>query len=243
MNPVVSVIVPAYNEARFIAHTIAAAQAAATQLHDETGCGAEIIVIDNNSTDDTAGVARQAGARVVFEPKRGIASARNCGARHALSPYLLFVDADTLPAPNLLVEVYKALAGGRVSGGSINLREDSGTIRWRFNFFMTNLFSPLVNFRGGVFYCRRDDFEAIGGFDEQLASLEDVRFFHQLRRAGRQTGRRFKHVTSTHAVTSARKLDGKWQSFLKQNGWEVIRAFLTAVSLRRHTRRSGSSRA
>lgn len=243
MNPAISVIVPAYNEAPFISGTIAAAQAAAAQLHDETGCEAEIIVIDNNSTDDTAGAARQAGARVVFEPQRGIARARNCGARHALSPYLLFVDADTLLAPNLLVEVYKTLASGRVSGGSINLREDSGTKRWRFNFFVTNLVSPLVNFRGGVFYCRRDDFESVGGFDEDLNSLEDVRFFHQLRRVGRPNCRRFKHLDSTWALTSARKLDGKWQSFFEQNGWEVIRAFLTAVSPRRHTRRSGSSRA
>jgi glycosyltransferase involved in cell wall biosynthesis len=90
--PDYSVIIPAFNEEEFLAETILAAREA-MNAGDRKG---ELIVVDNNSTDSTAEVARKAGAdRVVFEAHNQIARARNAGAAATTTPLLVFVDADT----------------------------------------------------------------------------------------------------------------------------------------------------
>jgi hypothetical protein len=63
-----------------------------------------------------------------------------------------------------------------------------------------------------MFWCARDDFEAVGGFDERLLIAEDVDFARRLRRRGRQTGRRFVTLRSAPVVVSTRKFDafGDW---------------------------------
>ena len=66
------------------------------------GWGVELIVCDNNSTDRTAEIARNAGARVVFEPVNQIARARNRGAAAATGDWLIFVDADSHPSAGLV---------------------------------------------------------------------------------------------------------------------------------------------
>jgi len=76
----ISVIVPAYNEAKLIEGTLAAIREA-TGVLAERGWETELIVCDNNSTDATAELAAAAGATVVFEPVNQISRARNRGRR------------------------------------------------------------------------------------------------------------------------------------------------------------------
>jgi glycosyltransferase involved in cell wall biosynthesis len=99
-----SVVVPAFNEERLIAGTVDHLRAG-IELFERRGWSCELIVCDNNSTDRTAEIARAAGARVVFEPVNQIARARNSGARAACGDWLLFVDADSSPSPELFEEV------------------------------------------------------------------------------------------------------------------------------------------
>ena len=66
MAPYLSVVIPAYNEGRYLVSCLQSLKA------QEFDGPSEIIVVDNNSTDDTAAVARANGARVVFEAKRGV---------------------------------------------------------------------------------------------------------------------------------------------------------------------------
>lgn len=230
MDPRLSVIIPAHNEELCLPVTIAAARQAGENWRRSCGADYEIIVVDNGSTDDTAEAAQREGVRVIFEPVLGIARARNAGAAAAHSSHFLFVDADTLVQPNLVQEVEGALRSGKVWGGSINLQQDSGSLGWKINFFMCNILAHFVNLRGGVFYCTREAFQAIQGFDETLDSLEDIRFFHQLRRVGRKSGRRFKHIASTYALTSSRRLKGKASKFFRENGLDLIKAFFKAVA-------------
>ena len=77
-----SVIVPAYNEAKWIQRCLSSVFAA-LQANAHPGLSSEVIVVDNNSTDGTGELARTAGARVVFEPINQIARARNAGAASA----------------------------------------------------------------------------------------------------------------------------------------------------------------
>ena len=74
-----SIIIPAFNEERLIEHCLRSVSASLA-VNDRPGLTSEIIVVDNNSTDNTANLARQAGAGVVFEPINQIGRARNTGA-------------------------------------------------------------------------------------------------------------------------------------------------------------------
>ena len=95
-GPWLSVVAPAFNEQKLLARSLESIRAAITANGLVEGQW-ELIVCDNASTDDTAQIAAQAGARVVYESSRQIASARNCGAASARGQWLLFVDADTWP--------------------------------------------------------------------------------------------------------------------------------------------------
>ena len=89
-----SIIIPAFNEERLIERCL---QSISVSLvaNFTPGVTSEIIVVDNNSTDKTADLARQAGAQVVFEPINQIGRARNAGAAEATGDWLLFLDADS----------------------------------------------------------------------------------------------------------------------------------------------------
>lgn len=93
-RPLISVIVPAHNAAASLPAALASVQAAHTEE-----VPLELVVVDDGSTDDTAAVARQAGARCVSQPNAGAASARNSGVRQARGELLAFIDADDLWAP------------------------------------------------------------------------------------------------------------------------------------------------
>src|SRR6476469_6536420 len=90
-QPVISFIVPAYNEEHELSDTLTAireAGSSATQPY-------EIIVVDDASTDATPEIASGAGAKVIPINRRQIAASRNAGGRAAQGEYLFFIDADT----------------------------------------------------------------------------------------------------------------------------------------------------
>jgi glycosyltransferase involved in cell wall biosynthesis len=113
-----SVVVPAYNESAWIGATLVSIQSAMAA----SPLKGEIIVTDNNSSDDTAEIARSHGARVVFEPVNQISRSRNTGAREAQGKYLVFVDADTIVLPALLRQALANLESGRCIGGGAVVR-------------------------------------------------------------------------------------------------------------------------
>ena len=94
-----SVVIPAYNEGRYLAATLAALDA---QRLD----GAyEVIVVDNASTDETAQVAREHGVRVLLEPLSGVCRARQRGTEAARGEIVVSTDADTVAPPDWLQKI------------------------------------------------------------------------------------------------------------------------------------------
>jgi glycosyltransferase involved in cell wall biosynthesis len=83
----ISVVIPAFNAERLIGRAIAS-------VHAQTVRPAEIVVVSDGSTDGTARVARELGARVIVQENRGAGGARNTGVRAALCPWIAFLDAD-----------------------------------------------------------------------------------------------------------------------------------------------------
>ena len=100
----ISIIVPAFNEEKLIPETLRRILTA-TAAFSNRGWASEVIVCNNNSSDRTAELARVAGVRVVFEPINQIARARNTGAAAATGDWLLFIDADSHPEPELFADV------------------------------------------------------------------------------------------------------------------------------------------
>ena len=107
-----TLVIPAYNEAALLPSTLASVRQA-MQACSHAG---ELVVVDNNSSDDTAEVARAGGARVVFEAHNQISRARNAGAQASESEALVFLDADTRLPPGLLQTALDLLAGGACCG-------------------------------------------------------------------------------------------------------------------------------
>src|SRR5262249_58166780 len=89
----ISVMVAACSEEQLLGEALVCIRGAAASFA-QRGFTWELIVCDNNSTDRTAEVARNAGAVVVFEPVNQISRARNTGAAAATGDWLVFVDAD-----------------------------------------------------------------------------------------------------------------------------------------------------
>jgi glycosyltransferase involved in cell wall biosynthesis len=193
----ISFIIPAYNEELELSSTIAAIRAAASRVTQPH----EIIVVDDASTDATPGIAARAGARVISINRRQIAAARNAGAHAAQGKYLLFVDADTRINRMHIVGSVAALEAG-CAGGSARVLIDGFVPLW--GRILVRMFCALyfgLNLGAGAFlFTTRQNFEAIGGFDEEYFIGEEVWFSLALRKIGR-----FK-VLADPVLTSGRKL-------------------------------------
>ncbi len=203
-----SVVIPAWNEAGSLEETIDRIIAALRE-NEARGFEWEIVVCDNASTDDTSKIARRAGARVAFEAVRGIARARNGGAHAAHGRWLLFVDADTHPSPELLSDVCALMGDGGVVGCGSMMRPAGGKWWMRAKIQRDNIVLWCLGLAPAVFLlCRHDAFQAIGGFNDDLPGFEELGFVARLRIYGRVQGLGFPILRRHPVTTSARTKGG-----------------------------------
>ena len=200
----VSIVVPAFNEERLLAGSLAVIGKAMSAF-DEEGWMSELIVCDNNSSDRTAEIARAAGARVVFEPVNQIARARNTGAAQASGDWLLFVDADSYPTKELLEEARQAMASGCLAGGATIALETSDPVI-RFWLAAWNSLSRRLRWAAGSFiFCETAAFREAGGFSQDLYAGEEIDLFKRLKRMARQKRREIVILHQHPLRTSDRK--------------------------------------
>jgi len=205
---VLSIIIPAYNEEKYLPDTLEILQHALQAFRQERPTITEIVVVDNNSTDATAQIAREAGAKVVFEPHNQIARARNTGGRAASGSFLVFLDADTRISAELLVHTWDALSSEEIVGGGTQVKMDRklGPVE-ALGLGFWNMISKTFKLAAGSYiFCQRDAFDTTGGFDERFYVSEEIHFSQALKRAGKKTRQRFV-ILDCPVVTSARKLD------------------------------------
>lgn len=208
-DAVISFIIPAYNEELLLPRTLSALREAARA----TGEPYEIVVANDDSSDRTAQVAIEGGARVVSVANRQIAATRNSGARAAGGEIFVFVDADTVVNPAVVQAALQSIREGAVGGGC-GLRFDGQLPLW--GRLMLAAFLPLYRLArlasGSFLFCTRSAFEAVGGFDEGLFAAEEAVLSRALRRQGRFV------VLRETVLTSGRKLRA-------YSGWEVFCLF------------------
>jgi glycosyltransferase involved in cell wall biosynthesis len=203
----ISVIVPAFNEAKLIAASLASIHAAATAF-TAAGWESELVVCDNNSTDRTAELARAAGATVVFEPVNQIARARNAGAAAATGDWFIFVDADSHVTAGLFADVVEIIRSGRCLGGGCTIRMESARWSVRAMVGLWNLISRCRRWAAGSFlFCSAEAFRAVGGFSPEMFAAEELDLSERLKRHARQTHRQFVILRRHPLVTSSRKTE------------------------------------
>jgi len=202
----VSVVVPAFNEQKLIQQTLRAIKESLKSFHD-LGWKTELIVCDNNSTDATAALAREEGARVVFEPINQISRARNAGAAAATGNWLIFVDADSQPSGELFREVASAISSGRYIAGGCTVQLDTYTRGSRVLVKAWNTLSRVARLMAGSFiFCERTAFEAIGGFSRELYAKEEIDLSRDLKRFGRNRRKKLIILHRHPLLTSSRKM-------------------------------------
>ena len=178
----VSLIIATFNHARFLDAAIDSALA-------QTLGAVDVIVVDDGSTDDTPAVlARYAGrVRVLRQPNRGLAAARNAGLAAARGTYVAFLDADDVMAPTKLAAQLEVLERSPTIGWTYCdvlietvATRTTVTASERFGYGARALdgwlFPELIhgNFIPAIApMIRRTALDAVGGFDERLTALED----------------------------------------------------------------------
>lgn len=160
MNSLLTAVIPTKNEA---ANIVAAVSAL-------VGEGIETIVVDNFSTDGTASLASEAGAKVVMQgPERS--AQRNRGAKEASSPWVVFLDADMILPPETLREIVSRIAADEIDGLWVREHRVGAGIRAKARDFERSFYDGTVV--DAVRVVRRDLFMNLGGYDETITGNED----------------------------------------------------------------------
>lgn len=195
--PRVSVVIPARNEERMLPLALESVRRAVAAAD----VSAEIIVANDASTDRTAEIAAEHGARVVDVELHNIGAVRNAGAAVASGQVLVFLDADTQLPAEVLAAALREIDAGAVGGGAGVAFDNITWLQRRLAALFTWYWQRWHGWAAGCFmFCRRADFEAMGGFDEQYFAAEERYFTEALRQRGRVV------VLREQVLTSGRKL-------------------------------------
>lgn len=218
----ISIIIPAYNEEHLIGQCLQSV-AEAIAANRNFGFTHEIIVVDNNSTDNTANLAKQARARVIFEPINHIARARSAGAAAATGEWLIFLDADCVLSAGLVTDIFQLIKEGKhVGAGSTLLMP--GLPWWASAILkLWTMLSVLYGWAAGaLMVCSARAFREIGGFNLELYAAEEIEFSQKLKKWGQAHYLKFTILTTHPLETSGRKIR-------LYSGREVFRQFMRLI--------------
>jgi glycosyltransferase involved in cell wall biosynthesis len=203
-----SVVIPAFNEAKYLPRSLSSLRQAELFLVDRTSDSTEIIVVDNASTDATAAVAQEFGIQVISESRRGIAIARNAGAGLATGEVLVFLDADYRVLPSFLARIahaYSVESELRAAGVRVALEPwEIDPITRALGYATLATIRALANMSFGVATFRRECFDALGGYDEGVFGVEDLDILERLRKAQPRGRDRYRVLNEILVYGSAR---------------------------------------
>lgn len=228
-NPVVSVIIPALNEEKYIGASLSSIR------RQKFSKPYEIIVGDGMSTDKTLKIAKDHGARVVHETYGTPAGGRHTAALVARGKILVFTGADVEVTPGWLERITAPFADKTVTGalGSVSPLDGNwldGPLTW-----LLRPIAALMNFislpyaYGENMACTAAAYEKCGGFNPNLVTAEDTDFAIRLRKTGK-----FVFVPGANVKVSMRRVRkwGYWKYITFHFGNFVRSHFLATASER-----------
>jgi glycosyltransferase involved in cell wall biosynthesis len=204
----VSVIIPTHNRGHLLSQTL---EAVATQTLPRDPL--EVIVVDDGSTDETATVVQTfalKGIKYLAQPNQGATLARNFGAQHATGEWLVFIDDDIellLGSLAALLETLQSSAKTIVVGTLLpeDLTASAGEVEPASDLVEV----PATNCFTGLLSVRRDDFMALGMFQDPTGgwpNWDDVDFGYRAQRAGYRLLRN-RHAQAVHHDLTATSLE------------------------------------
>lgn len=201
----VSIVIPAYNEEKYLPRTLDAIK---TAIGDLTYI--ELIVVDNESTDRTAAIAAASGARIIQETEHNIGKVRISGANHAGGDVIVFIDADTSVRPGTFELVVDAMGDPKCLGGSFAVEYEGELRRLWVRWFMKlwPLLGKFTKMRGGALqFCRAETFRELGGYDTGIYVGEDIEFHWRLDKLATSRGGHTAFIEEPKVLTSSRRWD------------------------------------
>lgn len=186
-----SILIPLYNKQTAISKTL-------QSVLSQTYSNFEVIVVDDGSTDDSFAVAKkyiderfEIKGRIVHKDNGGVSSARNRGIQEAKYDYIALLDGDDLWKPTYLeeqVQLIKDFPKAAMWGVNTAFIKNNQTYKWEqgmgegYRGYVENYFGTRHN----DLYCsssvviRREVFDKVGCFDEQISSSEDLDMWYRI---------------------------------------------------------------
>lgn len=217
-KPYISVVIPAYNEEKYLGETL---KSVIAQDYPEDDY--EVIVVDNNSEDKTAEVAGKYKVRVVECKTKGVSAARQAGAEAARGEIIVFTDADTTVPDGWLTQIGKYFQNeeiAAITGTAVLNKTDrfNNLLAMGFPAFMRIQFflgrKALNGFNCAI---RKTVFDTIGGFNTGLSSAEDVDLGIRASKEGKVI-----FVPEIKVFTSARRMEKSRLNFFWQHLRNIV---------------------
>lgn len=189
-QPLISILIPAYNEEENIENTLV------TLKGQKTDIAYEVVVADNNSSDNTAKIAKKYADVVVTETNQGCAFARNACIRASSGKYIVHTDADTWFPDDFIDQIYPIFESGKYAGftcGHWDYYDGTSPvvkILAKVHHYAYFVYAKLMDFRGvlvmpGWCICTtRENSEKVGNFREQNSFIEDILMSYKLETLG-----------------------------------------------------------
>jgi glycosyltransferase involved in cell wall biosynthesis len=184
-TPKISVVIPVWNEAKYLAPCIAG-------IKSQTFTDFEVITVDKHSTDDTPKLVKAAGWTIFNQTKPGISAARAEGFAKAKAEIIASTNGDTQVEPDWLEKIYSSFLDPEVVcvyGPVIFLEKHQVFYRLmnQLAFILFGLGHLIKNDHpiGENFAVRRSAYIQVGGFNLQLPTAEDVDLCYRVGKTGK----------------------------------------------------------
>lgn len=227
MSPRVSILIPCYNAAHWLAQTL-------ESVFAQTWANCEVILVDDGSTDDSLAIAKRhaaRGLRVQTQANRGPSSANNHALSVASGDYIKFLDADDLLSPNMVeiqVAALRDRPGAIAYGEWARFHADPAEAQfvhrpgWHdaapADWLVETWDDALPMMQCGQFLLPRELLQRTGGWDERLTLINDFEFFTRLITASSGVvftpGARLYYRSGMTGSVSRRRSRKAWESAL-----------------------------
>jgi rSAM/selenodomain-associated transferase 2 len=204
---VISIIIPTFNEARYLPGTLKATERNQSRH--------EVIVVDAGSFDGTIEIALERGTQLISSSVRQRAIQMNLGAQSARGDVFLFLHADTRLPQNALVEIESALTKRSVVGGGFVRRYESPSWFLRGTCALAGIRTRLSGWFLGdqAIFLRAEVFKTLGGFRD-LNLFEDLDFSRRMRREGQVVTLRPAVISSPRRFSACHPWRRTWLDLL-----------------------------